>query len=112
MVWDRLLVTFLTVLALTLRTSSAQGSSVGLPSSMGMGFNGGAAVKAVKGGGIYPIYPPTYPPYSYGFSLPFIARGMLTINYNRGGYIGGGSYEWDGQQQMQVPPIFGSTSQG
>ncbi|KAL1486176.1 hypothetical protein MTO96_031508 [Rhipicephalus appendiculatus] len=96
-----LLTTLLALLAaLTRHTSSAQG-----------GYYPGASIKGTKGGGYYPSpypYPspsPIYP--TPPVSLPFIARGTLTIMQQNPGWYGGSSNDY--YQQQQVIPPFGSS---
>nr|XP_037275383.1 uncharacterized protein LOC119168041 [Rhipicephalus microplus] len=106
-----LLTTLLALLAvLTRHSSSAQG-----------GYFPGASIKGTKGGGYYPYPPNPYPPNPYPYpyptpspiipslpmTLPFIARGTLTLIQN--GYLGGGEYY---QQQQIIPPIGSSMGMG
>ncbi|XP_065284372.1 keratin, type I cytoskeletal 10-like [Dermacentor albipictus] len=77
--------------AITVDRSYAQG-----------GFYGGSSIKTgIKGGG----YDISYP---YVYSLPFFARGTVTISRNPGWY-GGSSTYWQQQQQVPFSPFYGGS---
>ncbi|XP_075553899.1 uncharacterized protein LOC142586902 [Dermacentor variabilis] len=78
--------------AITVDRSYAQG-----------GFYSGTTFKTgIKGGGYDSYYP-------YVYSLPFVAKGTLTISRNPGWY-GGSSTYWQQQQQVPLPPFYGGSS--